>query len=94
MNDIKVRACKPKGVFRQTSLTKGKSFISQLFYQWRFICLFDLIMIKWQGFLKLTNAENEKNDVKKIKIGFMVEQCLHDLFECQKDVNEITKNHT
>ena len=29
-----------------------------------------------------------------MKIGFWVEQCLHALFECQKDVNEITKNHT
>ena len=40
------------------------------------------------------NAENEKNDVKKMKIGFGVEQCLHALFECQECVNEITKNHT
>ena len=29
-----------------------------------------------------------------MKIGFWVEQCLHDLFECQEDVNEITKNYT
>ena len=29
-----------------------------------------------------------------MKIGFWVEQCLHALFECQEDVNEITKNHT
>ena len=27
-------------------------------------------------------------------IGFCVEQCLHALFECQGDVNEIIKNHT
>ena len=38
--------------------------------------------------------KTKKNDVKKIKIGFWVEQCLHALFECQEDVNEITKNHT
>ena len=24
----------------------------------------------------------------------LVEQCLHALFECQEDVDEITKNHT
>ena len=29
-----------------------------------------------------------------MKIGFWVEQCLHALFECQEDVNEITKNRT
>ena len=29
-----------------------------------------------------------------MKIGFWVDQCLHALFECQEDVNEITKNHT
>ena len=29
-----------------------------------------------------------------MKIGFWVKQCLHALFECQEDVNEITKNHT
>ena len=29
-----------------------------------------------------------------MKIGFWVEQCLYALFECQDDVNEITKNHT
>ena len=29
-----------------------------------------------------------------MKIGFWVEQCLHALFECQEDVNDITKNHT
>ena len=29
-----------------------------------------------------------------MKIGFSVEQCLHALFECQEDVNEITKNRT
>ena len=40
------------------------------------------------------NTENEKNVVKKLKIGFWVEPCLHALFECQEDVNEITKNHT
>ena len=40
------------------------------------------------------NAESKKIDVKKMKIGFWVEQCLHALFECQEDVNEITKNYT
>ena len=30
----------------------------------------------------------------RMKIGFWVEQCLQALFECQEDVNEITKNHT
>ena len=29
-----------------------------------------------------------------MKICFWVEQCLHALFECQEDVNKITKNHT
>ena len=29
-----------------------------------------------------------------MKIGFWVEQCLNALFECQEDVNEISKNHT
>ena len=29
-----------------------------------------------------------------MKIGFCVDQCMHDLFECPEDVNEITKNHT
>ena len=29
-----------------------------------------------------------------MKIGSWVEQTLHALFECQEDVNEITKNHT
>ena len=29
-----------------------------------------------------------------MKIGFWVEQCWHALFECQEDVNEISKNHT
>ena len=29
-----------------------------------------------------------------MKIGFWVEPCLHALFECQEDVNEITKNQT
>ena len=29
-----------------------------------------------------------------MKIGFWVEQCMHALFECQEDVNEITKTHT
>ena len=39
--------------------------------------------------------KTKKNDIKKMKIGFWVEQCLHaSLFECQEDVNEITKNHT
>ena len=28
-----------------------------------------------------------------MKIGFLVEQCMHALFECPEDVNEITKNH-
>ena len=28
-----------------------------------------------------------------MKICFWVEQCTHALFECPKDVNEITKNH-
>ena len=40
------------------------------------------------------NTTNKKIDVKKMKIGFWVEQCLYALFECQEDVNEITKNHT
>ena len=30
----------------------------------------------------------------KMKIDFWVEQCMHALFECPEDVNEITKNHT
>ena len=29
-----------------------------------------------------------------MKLGVLVEKCLHALFECQEDVNEITKNHT
>ena len=29
-----------------------------------------------------------------MKIGFSVEQCMHVLFECPKDANEITKNQT
>ena len=29
-----------------------------------------------------------------MKIGFGVEQCMHALFECPEDVNEITKNPT
>ena len=29
-----------------------------------------------------------------MKIGFWSEQCIHALFECPEDVNEITKNHT
>ena len=29
-----------------------------------------------------------------MKIDFWVEQCMHALFECPEDVNEITKNHT
>ena len=29
-----------------------------------------------------------------MKIGFWVEKCLHALFECQEDVNEIKKNRT
>ena len=51
-------------------------------------------MIKWQCFLKAHKALITKIDVKKMKIGFWVEQCLHALFECQIYVNEITKNHT
>ena len=34
-----------------------------------------------------------KIDAKKMKIGFWVEQCMHALFKCLEDVNEITKNH-
>ena len=45
-------------------------------------------------FKSLYNTDNEKNDVQKMKIGFWVEQCSLALFECQEDVNEITKNHT
>ena len=29
-----------------------------------------------------------------MKIGLGVKQCMYALFECQEDVNEITKNHT
>ena len=29
-----------------------------------------------------------------MKIGFLVEQCMHALFESPEDVNEITKIHT
>ena len=29
-----------------------------------------------------------------MKIGFLVEQCTHVLFQCPEYVNEITKNHT
>ena len=29
-----------------------------------------------------------------MKIVFWVEQCMHILFECSEDVNEITKTHT
>ena len=29
----------------------------------------------------------KKYDVKKMKIGFLVEQCVYALFECQEDVN-------
>ena len=29
-----------------------------------------------------------------MKIGFLVEQRMHSLFECLEDVTEITKNHT
>ena len=29
-----------------------------------------------------------------MKIGFWVERCLHAVFECQEDVNEITNNHS
>ena len=36
----------------------------------------------------------KKCDVKKMKIGFWVEQWVYALFECQEDVNEKTKNHT
>ena len=28
-----------------------------------------------------------------MKIGFWVDQCMHALFECPEDVNEITTNH-
>ena len=51
----------------------------------------DKVAVLFKGSL---NAESENNDVKKMKICFWVEQCLHALFECQEDVNEITKNHT
>ena len=33
-------------------------------------------------------------DVKKINIGFRVEQCMHGLFECPEGGNESTKTHT
>ena len=29
-----------------------------------------------------------------MEIGFGIEQCMHALFECPEDVNEITKNPT
>ena len=29
-----------------------------------------------------------------MKIGFWIEQCMHALFECTDDVNEITKNNS
>ena len=29
-----------------------------------------------------------------MKIGFLVEKCMHTLFESPEDVNEITKKHT
>ena len=29
-----------------------------------------------------------------MKIGFWAEKCMHALFECTEDVNEITNNHT
>ena len=29
-----------------------------------------------------------------MKKGFWVEQCMHTLFECPEDVNEIAKNYT
>ena len=52
-------------------------------------------IIKWQCFLKAYKTLKTKEiDVKEMKIGFWVEQCLQALFECQEDVNEITKNHT
>ena len=52
-------------------------------------------LTKWQCFLKTHKTlKTKKIDVKKMKIGFWVEQCLHALFQCQEDVNEITKNHT
>ena len=51
-------------------------------------------MIKWQSFLKAHKTLIAKIDVKKMKIGFGVEQCLHALSECQEDVTEITKNYT
>ena len=38
--------------------------------------------------------KTKKDDVKKMKIGFWVEQCLHVLFVCQEDVIKIAKNHT
>ena len=50
-------------------------------------------LIKWQCFLKAHKTLITKIDVKKMKIGFWVEQCLHALFQCQEDVNEITQNH-
>ena len=53
------------------------------------------MLIKWQCFLKLIKRrKRKKNDVKKMKIGLWVKQCLDALFECQEHVNEITKNHT
>ena len=29
-----------------------------------------------------------------MKNGFWVEKCMHALFECPEEVNEVTKNHT
>ena len=29
-----------------------------------------------------------------MKMEFCAEQCMHALFECPEDVNEISKNHT
>ena len=29
-----------------------------------------------------------------MKIGFLVEQCMHGLIECPEDLNDIAKNHT
>ena len=51
-------------------------------------------LIKWQCFLKAQKTLIMKNDVKKMKIGFWVKQCLHALIDFQEDVNEMTKNHT
>ena len=39
------------------------------------------------------NADNVKLTLRKWKKAFWVEQCIHALFQCPEDVNEITKNH-